>query len=40
MFLFDGAEGVGDGLAGLDVVLLIGKHPVNDPTDFNVIVYH
>ena len=40
MFLFDGSEGIGNGLAGLDPVLPIGKHPVNDPTNFNVVVYH
>src|SRR5271166_1960293 len=39
-FLFDGCESVGNRLTCLDLVLLIGKHPVKDPTDCNVVGYH
>ena len=39
-FLFDGAESIGDRLAYLHLILLIGKHPVKDPTDCDVVVYH
>ena len=38
--LFDDCESVGNRLTCLDLVLLFGKHPVKDPTDCNVVVYH
>src|SRR5580704_7276761 len=37
---FDGSWGIGNRLACLDLVMLIGKHPVNDPTHHRVVVYH
>src|ERR1700730_2161419 len=38
--LSDGSKSIGDRLAYLHMVLLIGKHPVKDPTDCDVVVYH
>jgi hypothetical protein len=38
--LFDGSESIGDRVACLDLILLIGKHPVKDLTDFDVVVDH
>ena len=39
-FLFDGSESIGDRLACLDIILVIGKHSLKDPTDCDVVVYH
>ena len=39
-FLFDGSESIGDRLAGLNLILFIGKHRLNDSTDRVVVVYH
>ena len=39
-FLFDSCTSIGNRLADLDLILLIGKHPVKDPTDGGVVVYH
>jgi hypothetical protein len=38
--LLDGSESIGDRLAGLDLMLFIGKHPLNDLTDRVLVVYH
>jgi hypothetical protein len=38
--LFDSCTSIGNRLADLDLILLIGKHPVKDPTDGGVVVYH
>jgi hypothetical protein len=38
--LLDGSESIGDRLAGLDLILFIGKHPLNDLTDRVLVVYH
>ena len=38
--LFDGFESIGDRLASLDLILFIGKHPLNDLTDRVVVVYY
>ena len=38
-FLFDGFVSTGDRLAHLNVTLLIGKHPANDPADRDIVVH-
>jgi hypothetical protein len=38
--LFNDFESIGDRVGCPDLILLTEKHPVNDPTDRDVVVYH